>query len=123
MNLHDATTIRKQLEDYQESVYLNLMVKANNESKEIMKDDLGSQFIENCKRDIAGEIVRLYFDTSDYYITVDQLARRIMEFDYSHDYDPLEDSTEQSRKAIYNSHDYASSTMTHILDDIDDLQS
>ncbi len=50
-------------------------------------------FIYRCGQDFASEIIRNYFDTSDYNLTVDQLAKRILQFDYKNEYDPLKFNT------------------------------
>lgn len=73
----------------QKELYLATISNINIRNRELLKNDLGNVFIKNCGRDIAGEVVRNCFDTSDYNITVDQLARRILEFNYETDYDPL----------------------------------
>lgn len=114
--LRDAIKIRVAMEDYQDKVYINLIRQLNTNCQEVLQQDLGSQFIKNCGRDLAGEVVRNYFDTSDYYITVDQLARRILEFSYEHEYDPLSDKTsdEMIRKNAYNVGTLKSSEMDKV---------
>ena len=78
-----------------------MMKQINEKSAVILKNDLGYQFVANCGRDIAGELVGNFFDTSDYNITVDQLAERILKFSYDNDFDPLVNN-KQLQKKVYN---------------------
>jgi hypothetical protein len=121
MNLKEAIKVRQSMVAYQDQVYMSLVQQTNTKCKEILQDDLGNQFVQNCGRDIAGEVVRSYFDTSDYYITVDQMAKRIFEFDYKNEYDPIS-NVDDAKKSIYNYNDYNSSTLSSIIDDIDNHQ-
>ncbi len=121
MNLKEAVKVRQCMVEYQDQVYLNLVQQANTKCREILQDDLGNQFVQNCGRDIAGEVVRSYFDTSDYYITVDQMAKRIFEFDYRNEYDPIS-GNDELRKSVYNYHDHSSSTLSNIIEEIDSNQ-
>lgn len=95
------------------NLYINLMEQANEQCKEIMKDDLGSQFVHSCAKDLAGEVVRQFFDTSDFYITVDQLVDRIIHFSYDNDIDPL---SKDVKKMVYNYSEKDSKTLQHILE-------
>ena len=90
--LSEAIQIRQAMAEYRDTKYMSLIQSINARTAAMLKDDMGSQFIQNCGRDLAGEIVRSYFDTSDYYITVDQLAERILKFRYENEYDPLAES-------------------------------
>ncbi|CAG7658652.1 hypothetical protein PAECIP111802_07113 [Paenibacillus allorhizosphaerae] len=90
--------------EYQDKVYLNLIQQANTKYADLIKDDLGSQFIQSCGRDLAGELVRTYFDTSDFHITVDQLAMRMLKFSYGNEYDPIAVNGD-IQKLSYNYHD------------------
>ncbi len=98
---------RNLLSTYRDQKYAELIYRLNTNAANIIKDDLGSNFIMNCGHDFAGEIVRNFFNTSDYYLTVDQLAMRILKFDYENDYDPLSEngSAQNIRKDIYNYND------------------
>lgn len=98
------------------NLYINLLEQTNEQCKEILKDDLGNQFIHSCAKDLAGEVVRQFFDTSDFYITVDQLADRIIHFSYDNDVDPLK---EDVKKNVYNYSEKNSSTLKNIISDID----
>lgn len=121
MNLKETVKIRKCMVEYQDQVYLNLVQRVNTKCRDILQEDLGSQFVQNCGRDIAGEVVRSYFDISDYYITVDQMAKRMFEFDYGNEYDPIL-SNDEMRKSLYNYNDLNSSTLSNIIQEIDSNQ-
>jgi len=121
MNLKEAVKIRQSMVEYQDTIYLNLVQQTNSKCKDILKDDLGQQFVQNCGRDIAGEVVRSYFDTSDYSISVDQMARRMFEFEYKDDFDPL-NSNDQLRKSIYENKYNSKETLSNIIEEIDSNQ-
>ena len=76
----------------------------NMSTRELLKNDFGHTLLSNSARDLAGEIVRRYFDMGDCYITVDQLYDRIMHFSYDNDIDLLA-SDENIRKSYYNMED------------------
>lgn len=99
----------------EKELYISLIEQANEECKEVMKDDLGSQFIHSCARDLAGEVVRQFFDTSDFYITVDQLADRMIHFSYDNDIDPL---FKDVKKMVYNYSEKESETLNAIISNI-----
>lgn len=101
------------------NLYINLVEQTNEQCKEILKDDLGNQFVHSCAKDLAGEVVRQFFDTSDFYITVDQLADRIIHFSYDNDIDPL---SKDVKKMVYNYSEKESSTLNNIISDIDSHQ-
>ena len=109
------------MEQYRDKVYLNLIRRLNTEKQEIMKDDLGSQFVRNCGRDLAGEVVRNCFNTSNYYLTVDQLAKRILEFSYENEYDPLAQNggAGELTKLVYNYHSTSAELeqVTRVMED------
>ena len=90
--LIQAVHERNKLSVYRDKKYEDLIIQLNTRASQIIKDDLGSQFVQNCGRDLAGEVVRTFFDSSDYYITVDQLATRILKFTYEDEYDPLKEN-------------------------------
>ena len=96
-----------------DNAYLDYITSVNESAEAILNNDLGRKFVYHCGRDIAGEVVRAYFDASDYYLTVDQLASRILHFSYENEYDPLGAQTEL-RKNVYNYNDIASSTLDSI---------
>ena len=105
---------------YRDNAYINMIQQINTKTAAILKDDMGSQFIHNCGRDLAGEVVRNFFDTSDYNITVDQLATRILKFTYEDEYDPLANNgnSEMILKNVHNYNELSSSTLDRISDDI-----
>lgn len=109
---------------YRDNAYINMIQQINTKTAAILKDDMGSQFIHNCGRDLAGEVVRNFFDTSDYNITVDQLATRILKFTYEDEYDPLANNgnSEMIMKNVHNYNELSSSTLDRISDDIDSHQ-
>lgn len=120
-SLKEVVLIRQALAEYRDREYLNLIRRLKEKTDVILVDDLGTQFVHNCGRDLAGEVVRNFFDTSDYCITVDQMAMRILNFKYEDEYDPLGDNTE-IQKSVYNYNDVASSTLDKITSDLDSSQ-
>lgn len=122
--LIQAVHERNKLSVYRDKKYEDLIIQLNTRASQIIKDDLGSQFVQNCGRDLAGEVVRTFFDSSDYYITVDQLATRILKFTYEDEYDPLKEngSAENIRKDMYNYNDFGSSTLDSISNEWDSQQ-
>lgn len=88
----------------QEDLYLMAAEQMNMSTRELLKNDFGHTLLSNSARDLAGEIVRRYFDMGDCYITVDQLYDRIMHFSYDNDIDLLA-SDENIRKSYYNMED------------------
>ena len=124
LELRDAINTHLAVMSYRDSAYINMMQQINTKASAVLKDDLGSQFVQNCGRDLAGEVVRNFFDTSDYNITVDQLAMRILKFTYEDEYDPLADngSGEMVRKNVYNYSELHSSELDRIADDMDASQ-
>lgn len=113
-----ALQLQNQISVYRDELYISTIQKIQEESASILKPNLGSTFVKNCARDIAGEVVRNYFDTSDYNITVDQMAMRILKFNYNDEYDPLSRNTEV-QKNVYNYNDITSSTLNDINADLD----
>lgn len=119
-NLRNAVVIHQSLLECRNAAYINLIQQINTKASAVIKDDLGSQFIKNCGRDIAGEIVRNYFDTSNYNITVDQLAMRILKFSYEDEYDPLSKNggVGEIRKSVYNYNELQSKELDAISADL-----
>ena len=124
INLQDAMTVHQSMLQYRNAAYINLVQQINTRTSAIIKDDMGSQFLQNCGRDLAGEVVRNFFDTSDYNITVDQLATRILKFRYDDEYDPLAQNgdAENIRKNVYNYSELSSAELDKIAADIDQSQ-
>lgn len=124
VTLKNAMQIHRAMTEYRDNRYINLIQQINTKTKEIITDDMGSQFIRNCGRDIASEVIHNYFDTSNYNITVDQLAKRILEFSYENDYDPLAQNggEENIKKSVYNYNEIFSSELKKISKDMDESQ-
>lgn len=121
INLKEAIHVRQMLSEYRDVKYMSMIRQIKEKTDVILSDDLGSQFVSNCGRDLAGEVIRNFFDTSDYNITVDQLAVRILKFKYEDEYDPLKDGSE-IQKSVYNYNDVMSSTLDEINNDLDASQ-
>lgn len=124
VELKSAIKIHQEMVKYRDEQYINMIQQINTRAKAILTDDMGSQFVSNCGRDLAGELVRNFFDTSDYNITVDQMAIRILRFTYEDEYDPLSQKGdgENIKKNLYNYNDTVSSTLNQIVTDIDQNQ-
>lgn len=122
--LKEAVRVRAAMENYQDTIYLNLIRILNNNCQEILKEDLGSEFVRNCGRDLAGEVVRNCFDTSSYNVTVDQLAKRILEFSYENEYDPLSENGGMGEvsKTVYNYNELQSAELDQISEMMDESQ-
>ena len=120
VELKNAIHVHQAMTAYRDAQYLNMVQQINTKAKGVLTDDMGSQFIANCGRDLAGEVVRNFFDTSDYNITVDQLAMRILKFTYEDEYDPLakSGSGEAIRKSVYNYNELQSSELNRISDEM-----
>ena len=75
---------RKKLNETLDETYFNMIENINNNIKNLenMEKVLQDSFLEACALDFAGEIVKNYFDASDYNITIDQLCSRILNFRY-----------------------------------------
>lgn len=118
MNLNEVMNTRINLLDQEKKMYLTAVNQINSEMQNLLSNDMGSQFVQSCGRDLAGELIRTYFDASDYNITVDQLAERIIKFSYDDEYDPLAKNTDV-QKLVYNYNDSNSSTMKSIINDLE----
>lgn len=128
VDLSQAIDARRRMAEYRDQAYLRLITQLNTQAGEIIKDDLGSQFVANCGRDLAGEVVRTCFNTSDYYLTVDQMLRRILVFSYEDEYDPIAEQ-KAIRGSVYNQTDFrfsisknVSSSLEKLFDDMDASQ-
>ena len=101
--LDDVINLRDNFFEEQERLYLGMVNQINTQMKDLLKNDLGIQFVHNCARDFSGEIVRMLpvGQTGNMYITADQMLDRILHFNYDNDIDPLS-SNDQLRKDFYN---------------------
>lgn len=124
VELKRAMDVHREMVKYRDAQYINLIQQINTKTKAILTDDMGSQFIQNCGHDLAGEIIRNFFDTSDYYITVDQLATRILKFRYEDEYDPLAENggVGAVRKSVYNYNELISRRLDGITENMDHCQ-
>lgn len=95
---------RNELNKKLDETYINMIENINDRVEEFENMDkvLQEDFFKACAMDFAGETVRIFFDMSDYNITVDQLYKRILNFNYSNEIDPLSDIMNTNRKNIYN---------------------
>lgn len=114
MNLNSIIEERKILFEKEKKMYLTCINQINSNMKELLTNNLGEQFLKGCGQDLCGELVRNYFDTSDFYITVDQMYRRIKNFNYKNDYDPLKENTEL-KKNVYNYNDSETSEQIKMI--------
>ncbi|MGL5903654.1 MAG: hypothetical protein ACRCZO_13310 [Cetobacterium sp.] len=103
MTIKDIIEERRNLHKYHDKIYQDMMEGINSRLLETknLKDDVSKQFLEACAMDISGEVIRNFFDMSDYNLTVDQLIRRILDFKYENEFDPLASQLDL-RKNIYN---------------------
>lgn len=97
-NLIDS---RNDLLEKQKKLYISTVEKINMNTRELLNNDFGSLLVRNIGRDIAGEMARRFFDLGDYYMTVDQLYDRLVNFSYDNDVDLLL-SDDNIRKEYYN---------------------
>ncbi|HDR7253974.1 hypothetical protein [Bacillus pacificus] len=104
MDLKEILDIRNGLALKHRELYLSTINDLNVSCRELLQENLGAQLLETCKDDFLGQVVRRFFNTSDYYVTVDQLWKRISTFNYKEDYDPLKGNTNYS-KEVFNYND------------------
>lgn len=132
VELQKAIHIRQAMTEYRDTAYLNMVQQINTKAAAVLKDDMGSQFVRSCGRDIAGEIVRNYFAVSfdnvpgapNYYLTVDQLAMRILKFSYEEEYDPLAENggVGDVKKSVLNYSELSSAEIDKIAETMDSSQ-
>lgn len=94
---------RQKLQDKIDTMYLEMLKNIEKEIKNLnnLEQTFKKDFLEACAMDISGELVRTFFDMSDYNITVDQLFRRITDFSYENEFDPLGEEIKR-RKNLFN---------------------
>ncbi|MFD1780150.1 hypothetical protein ACFSFW_15900 [Fredinandcohnia salidurans] len=100
MELKKAIMLQNSLAEAENKVYLNAVTQLNTGMKELLTNDVGNQLVKACAIDISGHAVRKYFDMGDLYVTADQLAARIINFDYKNEIDPL-GSNKEYQKEVY----------------------
>lgn len=104
MELSQLIIARNEMLKKEKELYMNTVENINLRVGELIKNDFGTNLVQNSARDIAGETARRFFDFGDYYITVDQLYARFTNFSYDNDKDLLIEN-EGIRKAVYNIED------------------
>lgn len=107
----DVIHARNEMLLKEKEIYISAVTNLNMNTRALLKNDFGSTLVRNCAKDVAGEVVRRYFDMGDYYITVDQMYDRIVHFSYEQDIDLLS-SNEAIRKAFYNIEDSSATSAT-----------
>ncbi len=112
-----ALRLQKSISEYRDDLYLSTIQRMQEESARILKPQLGNAFVANCARDLAGEVVRNFFNTSDYHITVDQMATRILKFEYENEYDPIGNNSELHKNVLYQN-DMSPDTKDYIAGEI-----
>ena len=107
-NLKNLFDERKKLNKELDITYIDMIENINNRVKELdnLEKVLQEDFLKACAMDIAGETVRIFFDTGDYNITADQLYDRIVNFSYDDKNDPLSNKLEVNKKDIWKSLKY-----------------
>ncbi len=121
-NIENLIASRNALSIQQRELFLATIEKINIGNRELLKNDFGLTLAKNIARDLAGEVVRRYFDLGDFYITADQLVDRFLHFRYDNDQDYLMNN-EDVRKAIYNASDGLNTqTMKDIVKDCQGFQ-
>lgn len=121
-NIKKILEERETVAAQERKLYLETVEKINMRTREMLDDNFGTTLVQNIGRDLAGEVVRRYFDMSDYYITIDQLYDRFVHFSYDNDTDIFL-TDEGIRKAYYNYTDGINSkTLKSISDTCQDAQ-
>lgn len=122
VNIEQLINARNVLVEEEKKLFLESLEHMNISMREVLKNDLGTTLVKNIARDIAGEVCRRFFDTGDYYITVDQMYERIVHFSYDNDNDIF--STDAAiRKECYNFTDSVNSeTMKNIVRQCEESQ-
>ncbi|MDD7794365.1 hypothetical protein [Clostridium sp. 'White wine YQ'] len=119
MELKEIVDIRYSVFEQEKRIYTRTINQINSELNSLLDNNLGSKFLENCGRDIAGELVRTYFNTSDYNITVDQMYYRVKNFSYEKEYDPIGDNQDLT-KLVYNYNESErSESLKEIVNDLE----
>lgn len=120
--LDELIQARHALAVKEQRLFLRTVEKINMSMNDLLKNDFGTTLVKNISWDLAGEIVRRYFDFGDCYISVEQMAERLFHFSYDSDKDILM-SDSGIRTTIYNYSDSRkSSTMKSIILDCDNAQ-
>lgn len=100
LTVKDYVSIRNDMLYKQHDLYVSAIKNINAQNRELLKNDFGITLVKNCAWDAADAIVSKYFNTADYYISVQQMVDRVMNFTYDNDIDPLNDNN-AIRKTFY----------------------
>ncbi|WP_053372642.1 hypothetical protein [Paenibacillus sp. FJAT-27812] len=116
VELREIVRQRAQLAEMEKTLYINSVNQLNTKMKELMSPDhFGAELVKSCSRDLSGEVIRNYFDLSDLYMTADQLALRMVNFQYDNEYDPLgQNKAYISEVNNYNDYEGLSSSLRAI---------
>ena len=106
IELQNLINKRNEMLRKEKELYIATVEKLNINTRELLNNDFGSTLVKNTATDLVGEVARRFFDMGDYYITVDQLYDRFINFSYENDVDLLS-SNEAIRKSFYNMKDSA----------------
>lgn len=104
LNVTDLVATRNSMLKREQDIYMTTVKQINMRMKELVTQELGATFVTQLSRDLCGELSRRYFDTSNYYITVDQLYDRFTNFSYDNEIDPLK-GNDNIKKEILNYRD------------------
>lgn len=100
ITVKDYVSIRNDMLYKQHDLYVSAIKSINAQNRELLKNDFGVTLVKNCAWDAADAIVSKYFNTADYYISVQQMVDRVINFSYDNDIDPLI-GNDAIRKAFY----------------------
>lgn len=119
-NFKELILERQKLHEYHDKIYENIVEGINSQLLELgdVKGSLEKQFLNACALDISGEVIRTFFDMSDYNITTDQLYQRIINFRYDDEFDPLSKDIEL-KKELYNLNN-SKETLENIIKELED---
>lgn len=103
VDFKDIILERKNLQNYHDKIYENAMEEINIQVSQFenKEEDFNKLFVKSCAYDLSDEILRYFWDTQDYGITVQQIVNRVLNFSYDNEYDPL-GTLIASKSNIYN---------------------
>ena len=61
-SLQELISTRNALAMQQQKLFINTIERINMGNRELLQNDLGSTLVKNIGRDLAGEVVKVYFD-------------------------------------------------------------
>lgn len=122
VSIRDVIQRRNALALKEKQLYLTAAENINSRLNDLLKEeDFGTTLVSNLGHDVAGEVVRRYFDFGNYYITVDQMYDRIVHFTYENENDVLA-TNEGVRKLVYNYSEEHSAEVKEIADICENAQ-